>query len=234
MYRGTMPTITSDHAATANHGPTAGPVRTRGHKKKDRTRRRLLAAALDVIADRGDAFSVSEVAERAGVSNGTFYNYFEDRNDLVATIVPEVLTTFAAESALAVQDDDPAVRFATITALALGRARVAPERWRALLRLDAAHTAVLDGEPLRHLRADLDAGLADGRFATGNADAVVDVVVGSLLSAARRIVQGDAHDRYVAEVVEVLLRGLGLDGVEAGTIAAEADDRARSLLALDG
>ncbi len=225
-----MPAITDDPARE----PATPSVRTRGHKKKDRTRRRLIAAALDVIADRGDAFSVSEVAERAGVSNGTFYNYFDDRGALVDAIVPEALATFATTSALVVQDDDAAVRFATITALALARARVEPERWRVLLRLDAAQSAVVDGEPVQHLRADLDAGRADGRFVVGNADAVVDVVVGSLLSAARRIVRGDANERCGSEVVEVLLRGLGIDAIEAGTIAAEADDRARALLAAGG
>ena len=229
-----MPALSDDPAPEPAFDPAAASGRTRGHKKKDRTRRRLIAAALDVIADRGDAFSVSEVAERAGVSNGTFYNYFDDRDDLVAAIVPEALATFATTSALVVQDDDPAVRFATITALALARARVEPERWRVLLRLDAAQSAVLDGEPVQHLRADLDAGRAEGRFVVGSTDAVVDVVVGSLLSAARRIVRGAADERYASEVVEVLLRGLGLDAIEAGAIAAEAGDRARSLLVASG
>jgi AcrR family transcriptional regulator len=208
---------------------TAEPL-TRGHKKKARTRQRLVAAALDVIADRGEAFSISEVAERAGVSNGTFYNYFDDREDLLAAIVPEALVAFADESALAVRDDDPAVRFATITSLALARATVDPERWRVLMRLGAAQTAALGGEPLRHLRADLDVGRAAGRFASGDADAVVDVVVGSLLAAARRVVSGGTSARYPAEVVEVLLRGLGLDADEASTIAADAHDRAHALL----
>jgi Tetracyclin repressor-like, C-terminal domain len=122
------------------------------------------------------------------------------------------------------------VRFATITSLALARAAVDPERWRVLLRLGAAQTAALGGEPLRHLRADLDVGRAAGRFAAGDPDAVVDVVVGSLLAAARRVVSGGTSARYPAEVVEVLLRGLGLDAGEASTIAADAHDRARALL----
>ena len=209
---------------------TDGSTLTRGHKKKARTRQRLVTAALDVIADRGEAFSISEVAERAGVSNGTFYNYFGDREDLLAAIVPEALVAFADESALTVQDDDPAVRFATITALALAGATVHPERWRVLLRLGAAQTAALGGAPLRHLRADLDVGRAAGRFVVESTDAVVDVVVGSMLTAARRIVAGGTDERYPAEVVEVLLRALGLDAAEANTIAVDAHDQARALL----
>ena len=68
---------------------------TRGHKKKARTRRRLIAAAIDVIADRGEAFSISDVTTAAGVSHGTFYNYFDDRDALLGAVVPQVLADFA-------------------------------------------------------------------------------------------------------------------------------------------
>ena len=204
---------------------------TRGHKKRARTRRELVAAALDVIGERGEAFSIGEVAERAGVSNGTFYNYFDDRDDLLAAIVPEAVTTLAIDGARAVQDDDPAARFAGITALVLAQVLTEPERWRVVIRLDAARSAVLDGEPLRHLRADLDAGRASGRFAVGDTDAVIDVVVGTMLAAARRLLAGSAGPRHGAEVVELLLRSLGIDGAEAGRLAADAHDRAQAEVA---
>jgi len=203
------------------------PVRTRGHKKKERTRRQLIAAAVDVIADRGEAFSVSDVAARAGVANGTFYNYFPDRDALIAAIVPEVVASFAAESAVAVAEEDPAVRFASITALALTRALVAPDEMQVLLRLDAAQQEMLGGEPVRHLRHDLAAGLATGRFTVGPSDAVLDVMVGSLLTAARRIVDGGGHGDYPQEVVRQLLRSLGVTDPEASTIAERAMTAAR-------
>ena len=53
-----------------------------------------------VFAERGyEATSVEVLAERAGVSNGTFYNYFDDREALVDAVVPEVLAGFAEQSA---------------------------------------------------------------------------------------------------------------------------------------
>jgi AcrR family transcriptional regulator len=44
---------------------------TRGHRKKEKTRRQLVAAGLRVLADKGEALTVSDVAAEADVSNGT-------------------------------------------------------------------------------------------------------------------------------------------------------------------
>ena len=83
---------------------------TRGHKKKARTRQLLLDTALAVLAERGEGFSVADLIARAGVSHGTFYNYFTDRDQLVQALVPHIVEGFAARSAAEVDDPDPAVR----------------------------------------------------------------------------------------------------------------------------
>ena len=49
-------------------------TRTRGHKKRERTRNQLIAAALRVFAQKGGALTVSDVVAEAEDSNGTFYN----------------------------------------------------------------------------------------------------------------------------------------------------------------
>ncbi|PTU04005.1 TetR/AcrR family transcriptional regulator, partial [Pseudomonas sp. HMWF031] len=54
---------------------------TRGHKKRERTRRGLVDAALRLVARKevGD-IGLFEVAAEAAVSNGTIYNYFRTRD----------------------------------------------------------------------------------------------------------------------------------------------------------
>lgn len=197
-------------------------VITRGHKKRERTRRQLVAAAIDVIAERGEAFSISDITDRAEVSNGTFYNYFDDREQLIDAIVPEVLSTFAQRSAASVAATDPAERFATITALMFRRATVAPDPIRVLLRLDAVQRAIVQGRALDHLRADLDDGVTSGRFTIDIDDATIDVLVGALLLAARRLADQPVADHYEASVIERLLRMLGVAGEEAAELAREA------------
>ncbi|MDW8047571.1 MAG: helix-turn-helix domain-containing protein, partial [Chloroflexota bacterium] len=54
-------------------------------------RERLLAAAREVLAERGAAAEMREIAERAGVAVGTLYRHFPTREALVAAIIAETL-----------------------------------------------------------------------------------------------------------------------------------------------
>ncbi len=195
---------------------------TRGHKKKARTRRLLLDTASEVVADRGEAFTISDLAAAACVSQGTFYNYFSDRDALLDALVHDVIDAFTAERAASTAAEDPAVRFAVITAEALDRAADSPELTRAALRLESIQRALLDGGGFEHLRDDLEAGHRAGRFSAPPDDATVDVVISSILVAGRRIVDGRDGTGYRTAVVTRLLVSLGLDEVEAGTIADDA------------
>ncbi len=198
---------------------------TRGHKKKARTRQHLLDAALRVLAERGEGFTVSDVVVRAEVSPGTFYNYFVDREELVDALVPHVVESFAARSADTVDEVDPAARFALITARALGNALHRPDVMRVALRLEAVQRALLVAGPLSYLRQDLVAGHSLGRFADPPDDGTLDVIVGAILFAARRILDGETGPDYRRSVITQLLRGLGLGPVEAADLATRAVER---------
>lgn len=198
------------------------PPLTRGHKKKARTRQQLLDAALDVLVEEGESFSVVDVATRAGVSHGTFYNYFADREELVAALVPLLVEAFAARAAAEVDEPDPALRFAVITARALAVAAESPDLVRVALRLEAVQRALLTDGPLAYLSEDLSAGYATGRF-DGPPDAgTLDVVLGSLLVAARRIVDGEAGLDHRRTVIRRLLAALGVNPEEAEGLADRA------------
>ncbi len=56
------------------------------------TRDKLLRVARDVFEDYGfDAASVAQIVERANVSRGTFYLYFESKEDIFRTLAEELL-----------------------------------------------------------------------------------------------------------------------------------------------
>ena len=62
---------------------------TRPHDE-DGKRRQILDGAMRVFLDKGfDAASMSEIARAAGVSKGTLYVYFEDKQSLFDAIVQE-------------------------------------------------------------------------------------------------------------------------------------------------
>jgi len=57
----------------------------------------ILSAALAVFAERGyEAAAVSEIAERAGVVEGTVYKYFESKRALLLTVLILLMNSLAA------------------------------------------------------------------------------------------------------------------------------------------
>lgn len=201
--------------------PPESPTLSRGHKKRARTRLQLVDAGRRVLAEKGEALTVSDVVVEAGVSNGTFYNYFDDREQLFDALAGHLARELVDQADLEVDDDDPARRFAIITVRALSRA-AADRTWGQLvLRLGTIAPGV--GEtPGRHLRNDLEQGRIRGRFAVGGDDATVDLVGGALTTAIRRIVTDGTTHTYVIDVIARLLCALGLDRDEASAVAADA------------
>ena len=201
---------------------TSSAPPTRGHKKRERTRLLLLDAATDVLAARGDGFSLTELTDAAGVSHGTFYNYFDGRDELLAALVPHIVGQFAERMAADVSDDDAAVRFARISAAALAVAIEEPELVRVALRVDDVQRGLLADGPLSHLRQDLSDGFAAGRFACPPDTGTLDVLLGALRLAIRRIAGGEHTAAYRQSVLSRLLQSLGIDDTEAGQIATAA------------
>lgn len=60
-------------------------------EKSERIREALLRAATEVVGDVGYAdASIALITQRAGVAQGTFYNYFRSRQDILDQLLPEV------------------------------------------------------------------------------------------------------------------------------------------------
>jgi AcrR family transcriptional regulator len=195
------------------------PRRTRGHRKKERTRRHLIAAGLRVLGEKGQGLTVSDVVAEAEVSNGTFYNYFADRDELLEELAQHsVLALAAAAASEAI--DDPARRFAVATMRVLKRASE-DETWaRVMLRLVSRPGSGID--ITRYLREDLEEGFALGRFDVGPDDATLDQVAGLVIMTIRRIVEGQATPDTPEQAVRRGLRALGVDDTESARLATEA------------
>lgn len=55
-----------------------------GESRSERTRKALLSAAQEFLADGNQRPTIPEIAKQAGVALGTLYNYFSDRDELIA------------------------------------------------------------------------------------------------------------------------------------------------------
>ncbi len=206
-------------------GAHDAPPLTRGHKKRARTRRQLIESGLAVLAAKGEALTVTDVVAAAGVSNGTFYNYFDDRDELFDALARHLAATAVDEADRTISSEDAAVRFAIVTARVLARAAADPTWGQVVLRLENLRVASHD-HPVRHLRADLDRGRRQGRFAVGADESTVDLVGGVVMMAIRRIVTGTASRDYVVAAITGALCALGVERSEADVLAASGADDA--------
>lgn len=78
-------------------------VTPRGHQ----TMERLRAAARAAFADLGwQGTRVKDIVERAGVSHGTFYTYYENRAAILIDLVTETMASFAELAAQPWQGED--------------------------------------------------------------------------------------------------------------------------------
>ncbi|MBM4266473.1 MAG: TetR/AcrR family transcriptional regulator [Deltaproteobacteria bacterium] len=200
-------------------GSEGGESRSRGHRKKERTRRQLLAAGMRVLAAKGQGLTVSDVVAEADVSNGTFYNYFVDRDELVEALAEHSALSLAAAVAQE-QIEDPARRFAVATTRVLEHAAADLTWARVILRLVGRSGSGVD--LARYLRENLEEGAALGRFDTGPDDATLDQVAGLIIMTIRRFTEGNAAPDASVQAVRRGLRALGVADDEATRLAAEA------------
>ncbi len=187
--------------------------RTRvGRLRSARTRSRILEAALRVFAEKGpDAPVVDDFVRAAGISRGTFYNHFDDVEELLEAT--SIWTTGHTVVAIdeAIQDvDDRAVRFGTGIRLFLSKAHSDPV-W-SLFVARVWKLGPLDA-PIRVL----EEGLRHGVFRFPDVQVALDVVLGGMREALFEIGSGRKPEGYVRQVVQLCLQALG---VAPGRIAA--------------
>jgi AcrR family transcriptional regulator len=195
--------------------PGAGPL-----PKRERTRRELMRAALVVLNERGVAAATAqEVAAAAGVANGTFYNYFATREELLEAVMLWLMESYSRhidESYARI--DDGAERMAIGNRRYVLFALDSPDWARMMIGLHDAGVptvAQIAAYPLRDLRL----GLKQKRFRVASEAAAMDLIIGTVLQAMRRVLAGDAGRTHAAATATTVLRGLGMEFDEAAEVA---------------
>jgi AcrR family transcriptional regulator len=179
--------------------------RTRvGHARSERTKLRILAAALEVFAEKGpEAPVVDDFVRSAGIARGTFYNHFQSVEQLL-----EATSVWTTEAAVHAIDEalhgvrGPAVRFGTGIRLFLASAEANPVWCRFVAR-------VWKLGQLEAPRRDLRDGLKHGEFHFPGLEVGMDLVLGGLREALFRLGRRDAPRGYRDRVVEMCLQALG-------------------------
>jgi AcrR family transcriptional regulator len=83
----------------------SAPQPGRREKSKEQTKRRILAAALKLFREKGlEGTTTKEISKRAGIAEGTLFNYFKTKEDLALYFfqkeTEDLITWFRAEKDL--------------------------------------------------------------------------------------------------------------------------------------
>lgn len=185
-----------------------------GRARRDRTRALLVEAALRVFARMGpDSPNVDDFTAEAGVARGTFYNYFDGREDLLVAAATLAAEQMEAERRLSQGMADPAERMACALRSYIRKAAADPTWGWVIVRI--APVAAPLGPAMRaNLTKDLADGIVAGRFAVPSMQAAQDLVLGAGIMGMRSVLQGDAGPGHAEAVAQMVLRALGVPDAE--------------------
>lgn len=194
----------------------------RRDRRKLEARRRLLAAARQVIAETGiKGLRISDVTDRADLGFGTFYTYFPSKDALVEEVVAEALAGLASTiGGAAMEFDDPAEAASVSYRRFLRFGRDEPELASVLAELDRAND-IFEHALSPWARETLERGQASGRFSILDVDLCLTSVAASALAAIRAILAGRVEGGPASESngAEMMLRAFGLTSDAAHDIA---------------
>ena len=199
-------------------------------RKSADTRSRIMSTAAQVILEQGNtAFQMSEISRRCGMSKGALYYYFSDKDDLVRAVFDSSLDDLvAAVDAVVAQAQAPdeglvavghefarrategyLLPIAIVTELVQSQdGIVACEDMRSAHIIQVVADLVEKAKETGGIRAEIDTRLAAismcGAFIFGALDAALDHK-GSM--------------EFAAEVLDMIVRGVGPVGVRGGADA---------------
>lgn len=178
-------------------------------QRREKTRLKLLESALIVLDEKGlDAAVAEDFIAAAGVSRGTFYNYFDTTNDLILALASAMSDEFVA----AVNDyiltcNSPLERLAVGTRLYMQMTLRFPI-WGAFLSRVGARIAVR-GQFIEHyVTRDLTDAVDQGLIQVSDVLAARDMVMGGIFYGIGTMAVEPTHAEHPQHLMEAILRGL--------------------------
>lgn len=193
---------------------------TRGHKKRARTRQALIEAALRIYAHKGvGELALNELAAEAEVSNGTVYNYFTTREEVLSAVGVSLIEDFSRMIDATMRDLVNTPQRVAAAMRMLIEHGVADPDWAAVIVRVMHFDQGMRSAAIEFLRADLQTGLRQGAFSYTDEQVALELFVSVTLGGLRSVVEGRAAPDRASKTAEMTLRALGVSAAEAAHFA---------------
>ncbi len=184
---------------------------TRGHKKRARTRQALVEAAMRIYARKGAGeLALNELAAEAEMSNGTVYNYFTTREEVLTAVGVSLIEDFSRRIDASMRDLlNAPQRVAAAMRMIIERG-VADRDWAMAIVRVMHFDEGMRSASIEFLRADLQAGLSQGEFSYSDEQVALEMFLSVTLGSLRSVVEGRAAADRASQAAEITLRALGV------------------------
>ena len=191
-----------------------------GVARRNKTRLKLLESALGVLHAKGtDNAVIEDFIAAAGVSRGTFYNYFDTANELLLALATEMSDEILATvDPIVLAHKNPVERFCTGTRLYMQMATRYP-MWGAFLNRVGTRIATRGQLIEKYLMRDLTAAAAAGLIKVDDILVARDMVLGSIFYGIETMVTEPTHADHPQHLISSILRGLCVPERRAQKIA---------------
>ena len=184
------------------------PRTVSGQVQKAKTRIAIIRAAIPVFAQHGpDIPVIDDFVKAAGVSRGTFYNYFQTPRDLLeasmAYISDELIETIIPAVA---DESNPVIRLATAARLFYRKARLDP-----VFRAFLSSVSSVGNLAAKRARADLEEAIEKGLVKVKDIELAEAIAFGVMVFALRSSKVEAGGQERAREVVRAILNALGVE-----------------------
>jgi len=189
-------------------------------RKRTENREKLMGAARSLFADQGvDATTIQQITDRADLGFGTFYNHFEDKDQLVDEVLAHMVATQGAEiNSITESLEDPAEVISVSHRYFIRLATHDPAWAWLLLHLETSHDVALRSlAPFA--RRNLSRGSEAGRLDLVDEEIALVSNGGALLAVMRAVLDGNAPADADVLHAEGILRMLGLSAESAREVS---------------
>ena len=178
-----------------------------GQVQREKTRAWIIKSAIPVFAEHGpDIPVIDDFVKAAGVSRGTFYNYFQTTRELLDAAMASLSDEVIASIVPAVTGmPDPLMRLATAARIYYRKATMDPLFGAFLESVSGVGTLAIE-----RARGDLQEAMNAGQLGVKDIDLAQAIAVGVMVFALKTPTARAGGDARGVEVVRAILAGLGV------------------------
>jgi len=192
---------------------------TTSFRKKEKTRVNLIQSATELLFERqGGKVSIQDITDRASVGLGTFYNYFETKQDVLDAARAALVEDFErALFEMRSRIKDPATLIAQTIRYCV-RENLLNNDWIDLIRFGRFETGCCLEQPFEETLADMQLGKKSGRFKIQDVNFTAKLVSGMVRQVSCQVLNNELGIDAADHLASSVLKMVGLPDVVAQAI----------------